>query len=148
MTPALPHARFLAPQPIAVPRALARGWRVTAYEAAGATARLGRRSRAVDAVLAAEGVREGAFLGAWNPLSRMRPYAWNQAMLTRLRGLVRRAGLRCAEGVGHAARPRWQEDHLLLFGDARRAAVLARRFRQHAILRVRLRAASRLIVLR
>lgn len=148
MTPPLPHVRFLAPRPIPVPRALARGWRLTSYEAGGAAARLGRRSRAVDALLAAAGVREGAFLGAWNPLSRARPRAWNAAMLARLRHLMRRAGLRFAEGAGHAARPRWREEHVLLFGDARRAAVLARRFRQHAILRVRLRAAARLIVLR
>ena len=40
------------------------------------------------------------------------------------------------------------EDHLLVFGDTRRVAVLARRFRQHAILRVRRAAPSRLLVLR
>lgn len=148
MRPALPHARFLAPRPLPVPAGLARGWRVTAYEAAGATARLGRRSRAMDALLAAAGVREAAFLGAGNPLSRKRPAAWNAAMLARLRRLVRRAGLRSAEGAGHAARPPWREEHLLLFGDSRRAAVLARRFRQHAILRLRRGAPARLIVLR
>ena len=167
MTPPVPHARVLAAAPIPVPRALARGWRLTAYRAWGwgeasndrgprarhphgpaAVARLGRRSRGVDALLAAAGVREGAFLGAWNPLSRARPRAWNDAMLARLRGFVRRAGLRFTEGVGHAEKPAWEERHLLLFGDARRAIVLARRFRQHAILRVRLRAASRLLVLR
>ena len=169
MTPPVPHARFLAVAPIPVPRALARGWRLTAYRAwgwggeasndrgprarhphgpAGAAARLGRRSRGVDVLLAAAGVREGSFLGAWNPLSRARPRAWNDAMLARLRRLARRAGLHFVGGVGQADRPVWEEHHLLLFGDARRAIVLARRFRQHAILRVRLRAASRLLVLR
>ena len=49
---------------------------------------------------------------------------------------------------GQAARPPWCEHHLLMFGDLRRIVVLARRFRQHAILLVRTGAPSRLLVLR
>lgn len=140
--------RFVHPAPLPVGPRLLRGWRITAYGAAGAQARLGRRSASVDALLAAARTRQGAFVGAWNPLSRAMPRAWNDRALARLRALARRAGLRFAEGTGHAARPPWAEDHLLVFGDARRVAVLARRFRQHAILRVRLAGPSRLLVLR
>lgn len=146
--PALPHVRFHLPAPMPVGPGLARGWRITAFEAAGAVARLGRRSRGTDRLLMAAGVREGAFVGAWNPLSRQRPEAWNKAMLDRLRGLVRRAGIPFHEGSGSAARPAWAEEHLLLCADLRRCAAFARRFRQHAVLVVRLRAAARLRVLR
>ncbi|MBR0673189.1 DUF3293 domain-containing protein [Neoroseomonas soli] len=145
---ALPHVRVLARDPLPVGPRLARGWRVTSYEAAGAAVRLGRRSPAIDRLLFAAGVRRGAFVGAWNPLSRLRPRRWNDAMLGRLRALARRAGMPFREGAGHAARPAWVEHHLLLLADRRRCAVLAHRFRQHAILLVRLRAPSRLIVLR
>jgi hypothetical protein len=69
-------------------------------------------------------------------------------MLERLRGLARRAHLAFLEGRGSALRPAWCEQHLLLLGAWRRAAALARRFRQHAILRVRRGAPSRLLVLR
>lgn len=144
----LPHIRFVHPAPLPVGPRLARGWRITAYEAAGAVARLGRRSAAVDGVLTAAGARQGAFIGAWNPLSRAMPRRWNDRALVRLRGLARRRGLPFREGAGHAARPPWAEDHLLMLGDVRRIAVLARGFRQHAILRVRLRAPSRLLVIR
>jgi hypothetical protein len=144
----LPHARFLHPAPLPVGPRLARGWHMTAYAAAGAVARLGRRSPAVDALLAAAGTRQGAFIGAWNPLSRTMPRRWNDRALARLRRLALSRGRRFSDGCGHAASPPWAEDHLLMFGDLRPTLVLARRFRQHAVLRVRLRAASRLLVLR
>ncbi|GGJ06237.1 DUF3293 domain-containing protein [Neoroseomonas lacus] len=144
----LPHVRFLHPAPLPVGPRLARGWRLTAYAAGGAAVRLGRRSAVVDALLTAAGVRQGAFIGAWNPLSRAMPRRWNDRALARLRGLAQRGGRRCIAGRGHAAKPPWAEDHLLMLGDLRPITVLARRFRQHAILRVRLRAASRLLVLR
>jgi hypothetical protein len=144
----LPHTRFVHPAPLVVGPRLARGWRITVYAAGGAAARLGRRSAAVDALLAAAGARHGAFIGAWNPLSRPRHRCWNDRALARLRGMARRAGLHVIDGVGHAARPPWAEEHLLMFGDLRRIATLARQFRQHAILRVRRHDRSRLLVLR
>ncbi|MBW6398068.1 DUF3293 domain-containing protein [Roseomonas sp. HJA6] len=141
----LPHLRILHPDPLPIGPRLARGWRISVYEAAGAEARLGRRSAPVDALLAAARVRQGAFIGAWNPMSRAMPRGWNDRALARLRRVARMPVL---EGTGHAARPPWAEEHLLMLGDPRRIAMLARRFRQHAILRVRLRAPSRLLVLR
>lgn len=148
MTGMPPHARCHAPAPLPVGAALRRGWRLTLYGAGGQAIRLGRRAPGLDALLARAGVRAGAFVGAWNPLSRRRPLAWNRAMLDRLRGRAQRAGIAFLEGEGRAERPAWAEAHLLLLGDPRRAAVLARCFRQHAILCLRLRAACFLRVLR
>ena len=125
------------------PRLLA-AYRCTEYGAAGAVARIGRRSAAVDAVLLSLGAREGAFVTAWNPWSRRMPPGWNARMLLRLREAARR--LPHAEGEGRARR--WAERHLLLATDPRRAAVLARRFRQSAMVVARVGAPARLVVLR
>ncbi|TDH64617.1 DUF3293 domain-containing protein [Dankookia rubra] len=114
------------------------------YEAAGAVARIGRRSGAVDAWLARHGVRQGGFVGAWNPFSRRMPRGWNDRMLARLRAAARR--LPQAEGSGGDGP--WRERHLLLAGDPRRLAVLARRFRQAAIVTVSRGAPARLMLLR
>ncbi len=143
-----PHARLLVAAPIATRPALLRGWRLTRYGAGGAAARVGRRSRGIDALLAHAGVRQGAFVTAWNPLSRCRSRRWNDAALARLRAAAARRGIRFAEGEGRASAPPWAERHLLLFGDARRAVVLARRFRQHALVLLRRGTPALLLVLR
>ncbi len=112
---------------------LERAYRASAYEAAGAVARVGRRSAAVDALLARLGVVQGGFLGAWNPFSQRMTPGWNQRMQARLRQAARR--LPAAPGCGGTAR--WREAHFLLGGDTRRVAVLARRFRQAAFVELR-----------
>ena len=104
----------------------------TEYEAGGAVARIGRRSATVDALLRAAGARHAAFVTAWNPWSRPMPPGWNARMLRRLRAAAGRRTL--AEGWGRGRR--WAERHLLVEGEPRRVAVLARRFRQHAIVAV------------
>lgn len=119
-------------------------YRRTEYEAAGAVARIGRRGAAVDALLRRLGAREGAFVTAWNPLSRRTPPGRNARMMARLREAAR--GLPSAEGEGRGRG--WSERHLLLAADPRRAAVLARRFRQNAIVAVRVGAPARLVPLR
>ena len=120
---------------------LERAYRGSGYEAAGAVARVGRRSPAVDALLARLGARHGGFLGAWNPLSRRMPPGWNQRLQARLRQAARR--LPAAEGWGGTAR--WREAHCLFGGDPRRLAVLARRFRQAAFVVVRRGQPARLV---
>lgn len=115
-----------------LPPALRRAYAATAYEAGGALARIGRRSAAVDALLAAHGTRHAAFVTAWNPFSRRMPRGWNDRMLARLREAAR--GRVLAEGWGRGRG--WAERHLLLAGDARLVARLARRFRQHAVVAV------------
>lgn len=124
--------------------ALERAYRRSDYEAAGAVARVGRRSAAIDAWLARLGARQGGFVSAWNPFSRRMPRGWNDRMDARLREAARR--LPAIEGWGGTAE--WKERHLLVAGDPRRVAVLARRFRQNAIVAVRIGLAARLVLLR
>jgi hypothetical protein len=57
------------------------------------------------------------------------PAGWNARMQATLRQSARGAVL--AEGWGRGRG--WAEHHLLLAGDPRRVLVLARRFRQHAV---------------
>ena len=109
--------------------ALLRAYRRTAYTAGGAVARIGRRSPALDALLARHGGRVGAFVGAWNPYSRLMPPGWNRRMDAALRRHARR--LPCVPGEGTARG--WREEHLLVVADPRRVAVLGRRFRQAAL---------------
>jgi hypothetical protein len=145
--PAWPHLRLACPQPRPIGASLLRGWRGTAFEAGGAVARLGRRSRGMDAVLAAAGVRQAIILGAWNPASRRWPARRNAAMQARL--MLRARRLAVLDGLGRPARGAWApEAHLVVLGDARPAIRLARVFRQHAVLRLRLRARAVLLVLR
>ena len=118
-------------------------YRRTSYEADGARARIGRRSAAIDALLLRLCMREGAFVTAWNPFSQKMPRGWNDRMRARLREAAHR--LPQAEGAGGAGG--WEERHLLIAGDARRIAVLGRRFRQVAIVAVRRGQRARLVLL-
>lgn len=108
---------------------LIRAFRATAYEAEGAVARVGRRSPAVEALLARHGTRRAGFVTAWNPWSRAMPFGWNDRMQDRLREAV--AGRVIGEGWGRGRA--WAEHHLLVAGEPARLRVIARRFRQHAI---------------
>jgi len=145
--PALPHLRFLCAAPRPVGPALLRGWRGTRFEVGDAFAWLGRRSPSMDAALAAAGARQAVVLGAWNPASRRWPAVRNARMHARLRLRARRLG--GWDCLGRPARGPWApEAHLTLPGDPRPAIRLARLFRQHAVLRLRLRARAVLLVLR
>ena len=115
-----------------MPPVLGAAFARTAYEAAGITVRIGRRSPAMDALLRAHGVRQAGFVTAWNPFSRRMPPGWNTRMQARLRQAARGAVL--AEGWGRGRN--WAEHHLLLADDPRRLRRLAQRFRQHAIVAV------------
>lgn len=84
-------------------------------------------------LLRRHGAREAAFLTAWNPMSRQMPRAWNERMQ---RSLIGRLGTRSflqGEGVWRD----WREEHVLLFGPVGRAMVLARRYRQRALVAFR-----------
>ncbi|NGM20155.1 DUF3293 domain-containing protein [Roseomonas stagni] len=109
----------------AVRATLIRAFRATTFEAEGAVARIGRRSRALDALLRGP----AAFITAWNPYSRPMPFGWNDRMQGRLRQAV--AGRVIGEGWGRGSG--WAEHHLLVAGAPARLRVVARRFRQHAI---------------
>jgi hypothetical protein len=137
--------------------ALHRAWRATLFEADGiaipfapvAQLRAAWRARrsGIAALLASLGVRQAAFTGAWNPCSRRHPRGTNRRRLDRLREATRR--LPRHEGMGRACRPRpWGEEHLLIGAAPARCAVLARRFRQDAILVIRQRGPARMMLLR
>jgi hypothetical protein len=123
------------------PRLLA-AYRRTEYEAAGAVARVGRRSAKVDALLRRMGVREAAFVTAWNPCGRRMPLGWNERMQARLREAVRR----WAGAEGHGRGRVWSEAHLLAGMPEGRAVSLARRFRQAGIVTVRVGRQARLVI--
>lgn len=113
----------------------------TAETAQGiAVARIGRRSAAIDAALRGLGARQGGFVTAWNPFSRPAPEGWNHRMQARLRGAARRLPAVEGSGIGRG----WSERHVLLVGDPRRIWRLALRFRQAAIVLVRIGAPARL----
>ena len=124
-----------------LPAHLRAAYRRTAYEADGAVARIGRRSVVMDTLLRRLRTRHGAFVTAWNPFSRRMPPGWNERMLARLRSAARRFGT--VTGTGSSGR--WAERHLLIAADPRRAVVLARRFRQNAIVVVSIGRKARLI---
>ena len=126
-----------------VPTGLLRPYLRTEYEADGAVARIGRRSPGIDRLLLGIGARTGAFVTAWNPLSRRMPPGWNRRMQARLAQRVRRLPSVPGHGIGRG----WSEQHLLVAGDARRIVVLARLFRQRAIVVVRPSRAARLLIL-
>lgn len=120
--------------------ALLRAYARTAYAAGGAAAWLGRRSPGVDALLRGLGVRQGGFVTAWNPFSRRRPAGWNRRMQAGLVAAARRMPMVAGQGRG----PGWAEEHLLVAGDPRRIWRLALRFRQQAIVLLRVDQPARL----
>ena len=123
--------------------ALHRAYRMTRYSAAGITVRIGRRSREMDRLLISHGQREAVFITAWNPFSRRMPEGWNRRMQSRLARAASRWPVLPAEGRWR----RWCEAHVLVFAAAASMAMLARRYRQNAIVIVRIRQQTRLSVL-
>lgn len=120
---------------------LREAYRRSDYRAGLVTARIGRRSATGDAWLLRHRAREAAFITACNPLSRLHPAGWNRHRQEALLVQMRRHTM--DEGVsGHR---RWQELNLLVAADARVLMHAAIRFRQVAILRLRLGQPARLI---
>jgi len=127
-----------------LPPRMLRAWRATLFTLdGGAVLRVGRRSAAVDAVLARFGARQGVILTAWNPFGRRHPEGWNRRLAARLAQASRRFPSVRADG----ALGRWAEEGLLLAGDPRRAVPLARRFRQGGVVLLRRGARARLVLL-
>jgi len=110
----------------------------TAYEACGVTVRIGRRA---DDLLRLIGAREACFLGADNPRSRRMPLGWNRRARLRLATALRRIQTWPASGTWRG----WSEAHTLAALPPPRARVLARRFRQDAIVLLRQGVPARLL---
>jgi hypothetical protein len=123
--------------------ALLKAYRSTRYQVAEAVVRIGRRCPEIDGLLMAQRAREAAFITAYNPRSRRMPEGWNQRMQGRLLQMLGRGRVLPAQGSWRC----WSEAHLVVFGDTRLAGRWARRFRQHAIVIVRLRQPARLKLL-
>lgn len=117
--------------------ALLRAYRATLYAVETIPVRVGRRAPGLD------GHGPVVLLTAWNPLSRRMPLGWNHRMQLRLRAHLRGRAVREADG----ALREWREAHLAVRADPRWCAVLARRFRQRAIVVVRPRHPARLVFL-
>ena len=103
--------------------------RARSYSVAGLDLRVGRRSGALDGLLAGMGAREAVLITAWNPASRRMPADWNIRMMAALRHRLGTTPALPAQGGGRSR----QEDHLLVVGDRRRLAKLARLFGQAAM---------------
>ena len=116
-------------------------YRMTLYEVAGATFRVGCRSPEIDRLLTSRGCRVATFVSAFNPFSRRMPPRWNRRMQARLAEAAHQPMAAPGKGFWRG----WCEAHLLLFGDPRPAIRLARRFRQNAVVVVRLRQPARLV---
>lgn len=120
---------------------LLRAYRASGYRAAGHEARIGQYAPGLDALLRSWRVREGVFVAAGNPFSRRMPEGWNARRHKALRERLR--ALPYVEGKGGAKR--WWEAHCFIGMDVRRGAVLARRFRQQAMVALRRGGRARLI---
>ena len=96
----------------------------------------------MDRLLLLHRSREAVFITAWNPFSRRMPQGWNQRMQVRLGQAVRRWPALPAGG----ALSRWYEAHLLVFAAGPRMTVLARRYRQHGMVVIRLGQPARLVL--
>ncbi len=118
---------------MALPHHLQRAYRRSRYRVAGLELTIGRRSGALDGILAGLGVRDAMLMTAWNPASRLRPRQWNDRMMAALRRRLGDTPALPASGDWHG----WCEEHLLVAGDPRRLAVLARLFGQSAIVGAR-----------
>jgi hypothetical protein len=96
----------------------------------------------MDGLLVSRGVREAALITAYNPFSRRMPSGWNRRMQASLAAALRRRPV----SPGHGCWRRWSEAHLFVAGDSRPARRLARRFRQHGIVILRIRQPAHLLM--
>ena len=82
-------------------------------------------------------------LGACNPGGHRHAAGWNARMMDRLRLVLRR--FRYIEATGSL--DRWSEEMLMVQLDPRQARVVARRFRQNAIILISRRRRTRLLII-
>ena len=126
-----------------LPPNLLQAYRATQYQAAGIQFRIARRSQALDALLRAMGTRKAVLITAHNPRSRRRPATINARHMQRLHAALGQIPTRPASsGAGP-----WHETQFFAACPAAKAATLARRFRQNAIVVLRPGLAPRLLLL-
>jgi len=113
-----------------LPKHLDRAYRRSHYSVAGFDLIVGRRSGALDGLLSGMGARAAVLMTAWNPASRRMPLLWNERRMAALRD---RLGNTPALPAASGCLGSWSEAQLLVVGDRRRLAVLARLFGQAAM---------------
>ncbi len=102
------------------------------YQAAGIDLRIGRRSRALDGLLAGMGTREAVLITASNPNGRRAPAGLNARMMARLHAaLARRTTYPAQSGAGL-----WLEPQFMVAGPQAWMKRLGRRYRQVALVRL------------
>ncbi|WP_421989680.1 DUF3293 domain-containing protein [Roseococcus sp.] len=114
-------------------------YRRTVYRAGDVVVRVSRRSVSADAWMTRHRANQAWFIGAANPFSRKMPDRWNDAQHARLK-----RNLRVFE-EGGGSLSSWDEPMLLAVADAATIRLMMRRYRQAAVLRVRLRRPAELI---
>jgi Protein of unknown function (DUF3293) len=129
--------------PDRLPPRLLRLYRQTRYEAEGAVARPGHRSTSFNQLLSKFRCRTATFISADNPYSRRMPSGWNRRMRRNLREAARRLLVLPARGVLGS----WEEAHLLVLGDPRPAFILARKFRQNAVVIIACHESVRIMIM-
>lgn len=138
-----PEAQARREQAGAVTPRLLRAYRASDYAVGAVVVRIGRRSVAMDALLAELGTRTGVFVTAWNPRSRRMPLGWNERTQRRLIERLQRYVSLSASG----SLRRWHEAHLLVLADPRPVVRLARVFRQRGVVVVVRHQPARLVLL-
>ena len=109
--------------------------------------RIGERSPALDALLAAHGAERGVFITAWNPGSRPQPRAANAAAAARMEAALAAAGRRWLPHEGRGEAGGWSEEGFFLLDMPAEAALdLAVRFGQNAVVEARRGAPARLLL--
>lgn len=112
---------------------LTTAYRRARYQAAGVDLRIGRRSRALDGLLAGMGARQAVLITASNPHGLRKPAGWNQRMMARLHAaLDRRTAYPAESGSG-----RWLEQQFMAAGPEAWMKRLGRHYRQVALVRLR-----------
>ncbi len=116
-----------------------RSYRLSTYRAGGVVARIGRRPVGLDGRVRVPLV----LLSACNPGGRRMPDGWNRQAMRRLDEAMR--GIPRVEGEGRLGR--WSEPLVLAALAPARGIVLARRFRQNAVVVLQPRRPARLLLL-
>ncbi len=127
-----------------IPPNLRRAYRRTNYRVGELEIRIGRRSAAMDTLLASQGSATAILLSAWNPLSRRMPAGWNQRMHRALAEALHRHTILDAEGAWRG----WREAHLMVYSQVAPMQRMARHFRQRAVVQVGRAQPARLLTVR
>jgi hypothetical protein len=133
---------------------LVSAYRATDYVAHGngwvVVIRIGRHSLIVDRLLARMHARNGAFITAWNPFSKVLSLKANERWNREMKRDLTVRGFAFVEGEGRGRTGEWPpEPSILAFGISRtEASAIGRRYRQNAVVYVPRDRPAELVMLR